>query len=125
MAIFFNEELLQELSCNDPLKYLALLEYHTHGNLAKNKYAKYKPSTKSLTGLSFLLYPEPLFKTTVDPLYKIQYIKAAAKRAYTLYKYHKILSLPLSYYPELNLAAAKSNPLLTVTNTELKFKYER
>lgn len=125
MALFFNINLLEELSCNDPNKFLALLEYHHNGGLAKSKYSKYKPATKSLSGNSYILNPDRLFSDkTTDILFKIQYIKLAARRDFALYKFHKYKGIQLSYYPDINIEAAKQNPLLIVTSTEIHFKYE-
>jgi hypothetical protein len=77
-----------------------------------------------MVGSSFLLNPEPLFKSNVDVLYIMQYIKLAAKRDYSLYKYYGVKSLPLSYFPDINLGVIKTNPLLKITPTEIFFEYE-
>lgn len=126
MATFFNEKLLEELSCNDPFKYLALLDYHCTGNIAKSRHSKYKPASKSLTGKSFLLNPRDIIHDKSNDVYhKVQYIKLAARRDYTLWKLYKYSGIQRSYYPDLNIEAAKHNPLLIVTPTEINFKYER
>lgn len=125
MALFFNIQLLEELSCNDPYKFMALLEYHRNGNIAKSKYSKYKPATKSLSGNSFILNPDRLFSDkTTDILFKLQYVKLAARRDFALYKFHGYKGIQLSYYPDINIEAAKQNPLLIVTSKEINFKYE-
>jgi hypothetical protein len=79
-----------------------------------------------MVGNSFLINPEPLFKIkkSVDILYIIQYIKLAAKRDYSLYKYYGVKSLQLSYFPDINLEVIKTNPLLKITPTEIFFAYE-
>ena len=125
MACFFDLRLLEELSGSDPYKFLALLEYHRNGGIAKSKFSRYKPATKSLTGSSFILNPDRLFSDkTTDILCKLQYIKLAARRDYALYKFHKYKGIQLAYYPDINIEAAKHNPLLIVTPTDIQFKYE-
>jgi hypothetical protein len=125
MALFFDIKLLEELACNDPYKFMALLEYHRSGGIAKSKFSRYKPATKSLSGNSYILNPDRLFSDrTTDILFKIQYIKLAARRDFSLWKFHKYKSIQLSYYPDINLEAAKHNPLLIVTDKEIHFKYE-
>ena len=126
MALFFNSDVLDELAGDDPNKYLALLEYKYSGNVAPHRKSKYKPATKSLSGNSFLLNPEPLFRDkNTDILYIVQYIKLAARRDFALYKFHNFTGLQLSYYPNIDLESVKHNPLLTVTNQQINFKYER
>ena len=123
--MFFNLQLLEELAGSDPNKFMALLEYHCKGGIARSKYSKYKPATKSLLGNSYILNPDTLFSDkTTDILFKIQYIKLAARRDFTLYKFHGYKGIQLSYYPDINIEAAKQNPLLIVTSTEINFKYE-
>ena len=125
MALFFNVRVLEELAGDDPYKFLALLEYHRTGGIAKSKFSRYKPATRSLSGGSFILNPDRLFSDkTTDILFKLQYIKLAARRDYSLYKFHKYKGIQLSYYPDINIEAAKHNPLLIVTSTEINFKYE-
>lgn len=124
MALFFNLETLEAQSCNDSNKFMAMLEYHYSKRLPF-KYSKYKPSKVSLAGSSFLLNPEPLFNDkSTDILYKLQYVKLAARRDYSFYKQYKSKSLQLSYYPDIIIAAIKHNPLLNITQSEILFKYE-
>ena len=125
MALFFSIDTLNELAGDDPNKFLALLEYKHTGGIAKSKHSKYKPATKSLAGGSFLLNPNRLFSDkSTDILFKIQYIKLAARRDYALWKFHKYKGIQLSYYPDINIEAAKHNPLLIVTSDQINFKYE-
>ncbi len=127
MLTFFNENLLQELSCNDPNYYLALLHFHVNGiKYPKTRNDKYKPSTKSLVGLSYLLNPKQLLSDkTVDIYHKIQYVKLASRRDYLLYKFYKDPTIDISFYPDINLNVAKQNPLLKVTSQKIHFKYEK
>lgn len=125
LALFFNINVLDELAGNDPYKFFALLEYHHNGGIAKSKYSKYKPASKSLAGHSFILNPDRLFSDkNTDILFKLQYVKLAARRDFALYKFHGYKGIQLSYYPDINIEAAKQNPLLIVTKTEINFKYE-
>lgn len=122
--LFFNLELLEALSCNDSNKFMALLEHH-HNKQLPSKWLKYQPSKQSLSGRSFLLHPEPLFKDKrVDILYKLQYVKLAARRDYSFYKEYNYRGLQTSYFPDLNYDGIKFNPLLKITQSEILFKYE-
>ena len=122
--MFFNLEVLEQQSGNDPNKFMAMLEYHYTKRLP-SKYAKYKPSKRSLHGTSFILNFDKLLEDrTTDILYKLQYIKLLARRDYSLYKLYKVRSLQLSFFPDVKLDQIKQNPLLLITPNEIKFKYE-
>lgn len=123
MALFFNLDTLEAQSCNDSVKFIGMLWYHYSRRLP-SRYSKIKPSRVSLSGHSFLLNPEPLFNDNTDILYKVQYIKLAARRDWNLYKQYKYKSLQTSFFPDLNYDAIRSNPLLKITPTEITFKYE-
>ena len=124
MTVFFNLQTLEAQSCNDSNKFMAMLEYHYSKKLP-SKYSKYKPSKVSLTGNSYLLNPVDLFNDkSTDILYKLQYVKLAGRREYSLYKLYKSKSLQLSYYPDIIYDAIKHNPLLQITQSEILFKYE-
>ena len=124
MALFFNIDVLEKEGGSDVNKFLSILEYHYSKKLPKNAYTKYKPSKANLTGSSFIVNPGPLFRSLVDPVYKVQYIKLAARRDYLLYKRYRIVTLDLSLYPDVDLAKINQNPLLTITNNQIKFKFE-
>ena len=124
MALFFNLKTLEQQSNGDTGKLMAMLEYHYSKRLPY-KYSKYKPSKVSLAGNCFILNPQELFAdSSVDVLFKIQYVKLAGRRDYNLYKQYKYRALQLSYYPDINIDLIKNNPLLTITKTEILFKYE-
>jgi len=124
MALFFNLKVLESQCGTNAAKFIALLEYHHTGRLA-NKRSKYKPSAVPLTGSSYILNPEPLFEdSSTDILFKVQYIKLAAYRDYSLYKLYKYKALDTSYFPDIKYDAIQHNPLLTITQKEIKFKYE-
>ncbi len=77
-------------------------------------------------GSSFLLNPDGiLLDKTTEPAYITQYIKLAGRRDLFLYKQYEMITLPLSYFTDINLTNIKTNPLLTITNTEIHFKYEK
>jgi hypothetical protein len=61
---------------------------------------------------------------TTDIRYLAQYLRLSARRDYLLYKTHRIKYLDLTYFSDLNLPALESNPLLEITNKQIKFKYE-
>lgn len=124
MVLFFDLETLEKQSGNDAQKMMALLAYHANKNLALKK-SKYKPSKVSLFGHCFLLnFNSLLSDKSTDILFKIQYIKLAARRDYTLYKLYQYKNLQLSFYPDINYDSIKQNPLLNITKTEIHFKYE-
>ena len=124
MALFFNLQTLETQSLNDANKFMAMLEYHYSKRLP-SKYSKYLPSKIPLNGTSYLLNPLALFNDkSTDILYKLQYIKLAGRRDYSLYKLYKYKALQLSYYPDIIYDTIKHNPLLTITKTEITFKYE-
>ena len=76
-------------------------------------------------GSSYLTSPGQLFfDRNTDILFKSQYIQLAARRSYQHYKDLGYKFLDLSYYPDLNINAIKYNPLLTITENKLYFKYE-
>lgn len=124
MAIFFNLQTLENQAGSDSNKFVALFEYH-YSKRVPYKYSKYKPSKIPLNGQSYLLNPTELFSDkSTDVLYKVQYIKLAARRDYSLYKLYKYKALQLSYYPDIVYDAIKTNPLLNITQSEILFKYE-
>lgn len=125
MALFFNLQLLESESGNDEQKFLKLLKYYYDNTTVVPKSEKYKPLQKSLKGNSFLINPRPvLYSTDRNPTDLVNYIKLAGRRDLLLYKNYKILHLDRSLYPDINIEAIKYNPLLTITNNHIKFKYE-
>lgn len=125
MALFFNLHNLELQAADDPKKFLALLEYHYTGSIPKRKNVKYKPSRLPMHGFSFMLNPAPIFDTKdIDIGYLVQYVKLAGRRDYALYNFNKVISLDLSYFPDLDREAIKTNPLLKVINNSLHFKFE-
>lgn len=123
--LFFNLDILEEQSSCDSNKFLTLLKFHYDKKTIPNKWDKYKPSKIPLHGHSYLLNPVDFFNDkSTDILYKVQYVKLAARRDYSLYKLYKYKALQTSFFPDLNYDAIRSNPLLKITPTEITFKYE-
>jgi hypothetical protein len=124
MTLFFNLETLQAQCNNDPNKFMAMLEYHYSKRLPKKR-SLYKPSKVSLLGNSYLLNPKDLFlDKSTDILYKLQYVKLAARRDYTAYTLYNYKALQTSYFPDIKYDLIKQNPLLNITSNEIFFKYE-
>jgi hypothetical protein len=125
MALFFNIKVLEEQAGQDTKKFIQLLEYHYKGTKIVNKWSKYKPSKVSLKGNSFLLNPVPvLYNTEHDPAHIVQYIRLAGRRDLMLYKTHGFTKLDTSFYPDLIIDNIKHNPLLTISNKTISFKFE-
>lgn len=125
MALFFNLKLLESQSTSNPEKLIALLRFHYEGKTIANKRNKYNPSTKSLVGNSFILNPVPiLYNKDTDPAYLSQYVKLAGRRDLSLFKLYRFIALDLSYYPDIDLNSIKTNPLLNISNHQIRFKFE-
>lgn len=108
------------------MKFVALLNYHYKGGLPKSRYTKYKPSKLPLNGYSFILNPGPVFNLEAhyDINYVVQYIKLCGLRDYAMFKFHGVRYLDTTYFPDLNINNIKHNPLLTLANKQINFKYE-
>lgn len=126
-TLFFNLHILEEDTLCDPIYLVtALHKFYKGQRLPKNIRETYKPLTRLRAGNSFLLNPAEFFDDKgSDPLHKAQYIRLAGRRDYQLFKQYGIKSLDLTLYPDLDFAAIRSNPLLTIANKQLNFKYER
>ena len=126
MTLFFNILVLEQETLCDPDYLVQALKFHWQKRtIAKHKHSVYKPIQKSLAGSSFLLNPTDFFKDkTTDIRYLAQYLRLCGRRDYSLFKSHRIKYLDLSYFSDLNIPALESNPLLEITNKQIKFKYE-
>lgn len=124
MTCFFNLKILELEAGSDSEKFLWLLYYHHTKSIPKSSRSKYKPSKYNLNGTSWLLKPDKLFELNIDNNYIVQYIKLAARRSYSFYKFYGIKTLDRSLFPDLNLENIKTNPLLKITNNLIYFKYE-
>lgn len=126
MALFFDLVTLEaETQCDPDYMVEALNLYYKGIRFPKNSRTKYKPLKKSLHGNSFLLNPESFFNDKItDIVYRAQYLRLAGRRDYALYSFHGYKDLDLSYYSDIDISAISSNPLLEITNNQIKFKYE-
>lgn len=125
MTIFFNLENMEKEAGGDHVKLLRIFDAFLHKKLP-GRYNSVPRTKLKLTGDSFLLNPEPLLEYIgkTDIAYIIQYLKLAAKRDYTLYKLYGVTGLLISYYPDIDLNKIRHNPLLEITETEIKFLFE-
>lgn len=124
MTFFFNLENLEKESCNNSTTFMNILDTIFYKKLP-SKRKGIKPIKLNMHGSSFILNLEPLLKlSTVDTSHIVQYVKLCGKRDYSMYKMFGVKTLDLSYYPDINLKAIKSNPLLQIAKSEIHFKYE-
>ena len=122
--LFFNLAVLQEVAGTNSSVLVSNLEkFYLYRNNKLNGY--YLPKYSLSGGSSFLINPAGLFddRSIIDT-YKAQYIILAGKRDFNLYKEYKVTTLDLSYFPDLQLEKLKNNPLLNITQQQIKFKYE-
>lgn len=125
MAFLFNLYKLEQHTECDPEKLVKVLElYFQKKTIPKNVHTKVKP-IQGLFGNSYLLNARDLFSDkNTDIGFKSQYIRLAGRRDYYQYRYYNIKYLDLSYYSDINLNAITPNPLLTITDNKIYFKYE-
>jgi hypothetical protein len=121
--LFFNLAQLQ-LAANGNSTTLVkeLKQYYLYRNKKLNGY--YLPKYSLVGGTSFLINPKELFNDSALDVYKAQYIILAGKRDLNLYKEYKVATLDLSFFPDLQVEKIKNNPLLNITQQQIKFKYE-
>lgn len=125
MILFFNLRTLEAKTKNNPKLLVETLQLHfLNKTLPKNARTQAKPLL-NMSGNSYIINAAPLFADkTTDIIYKAQYIKLAGRRDYLQYKLYGDTTLDLSYFLDINLDYIKHNPLLTITNNKIKFKYE-
>lgn len=125
MTLFFNLQTLEAKTKNNPKLLVDTLQLHfLNKTLPKNARTQAKPLL-NISGNSFLLNAAPLFADKItDIIYKAQYVKLAGRRDYLLYKLYGDKTLDLSYFLDINIDYIKHNPLLTITNNKIKFKFE-
>lgn len=126
-TLFFNLYNLERDTLCDPVYMLtALYKFYKGQRFPKNAKEKYKPLATLTAGTSFLLNPADFFNDkSTDPYYKVHYLRLAGRRDYQLYKQYGIKYLDLTLYPDVDLTAINLNPLLTISNKQIHFKYER
>ncbi len=126
MVLFFNLDTLEQDTHGDP-EYLvqALYKFYKGRHIPKHSQEQYKPLKRLKAGTSWLLNPEDFFNDkTVDSAYRAQYIRLAGRRDYQQYKIYGTKSLDLTLYPDINYKVISTNPLLTIANNQIYFKYE-
>lgn len=124
MALYFNLALLEDKTQCDPKNLFELLRLHySKKTIPKNNRSR-KPLV-NLSGTSFLLNPATLFNDkSTDIIFKAQYIRLAGRRDYAQYRYYGTKYLDLSFFSDINLDTLKHNPLLTIKQNKIYFKYE-
>lgn len=125
MTFFFNLSILEaDTQCNPLLMVEKLRLYYLKKRIPKNNSTKIKPIV-NLVGNSFLINANDFFNdTTTDVTYKSQYLQLAGRRDYSSYKFYGITYLDLTYFKDIDLQKIKTNPLLTITENKIYFKYE-
>jgi hypothetical protein len=124
MALLFNLNLLETETLCDAKNLVDMLRLHYSKKTIPRNFRSKKP-LKNLLGTSFLLNPAPLFSDkTTDVIFKAQYIRLAGRRDYANYKYYGIKYLDLSFFQDIDLDAIKHNPLLTIKENKIYFKFE-
>jgi len=123
--LFFNLELLEAVTAGDTTFLVEALRKLSLGRvIPRNTFEKHKPIDGLAQGTSFLLNAADLFKDNTDVVYKAQYIKLAGRRDFASYKILGSKNLDLSFFPDIDLRAIKSNKLLDITSKSITFKYE-
>jgi hypothetical protein len=125
MTLFFNILLLeQDTQCNPKLMVEKLKLWYSRKRIPKNYATKIKPLSK-LFGDSFLLNPQSFFEDqTTDIIYKSQYLQLAGRRNYSDFVHFGATYLDLTLFQDVDLDKLKTNPLLTIANNKIYFKYE-
>jgi hypothetical protein len=125
MILFFNLSLLEADTLGNPRQMVEKLHlFYTKKHLPKNSYSKVKP-IRNLTGSSYILNPAEFFADNITGIiYKSQYIQLAGRRDYSLYKLFNQKYLDLSYFKDIDINNIKTNPLITITQNKIYFKYE-
>jgi hypothetical protein len=125
MTLFFNISLLeQDTQCNPKLMVEKLRLWYGRKRIPKSYDTKIKPISR-LFGDSFLLNPQDFFSDTkTDITYKSQYLQLAGRRIWSDYIHFGATYLDLSLFEDVDLIKLKTNPLLTIKNNKIYFKYE-
>jgi len=125
MILFFNLSVLEAETLGNPRQMVEKLHlFYTKKQMPKNSYSKIKP-IRNLIGNSYLINPNGFFSdNTTDIIYKSQYIQLAGRRDYGAYKLYNVRYLDLSYFKDIDLDKIKTNPLITITQNKIYFKYE-
>ena len=124
MILFFNIDNLDKESAGNCKRFLQLLYNHYHKKPVIDR-RNFKAPKLPLTGNSFLLDTMSLLYERTDLEYLVQYVRLAARRDYLLFKSFGETTLPLSFFPDIDMAKIKHNPLLTITEDKIFFKHEK
>lgn len=126
MILFFNYSKLHEQAKANPNRLLALLHQLYYKKIPKSsKDPTRAHGIEKIKGDNFILNPEPiLVKNNTDVIYLAQYIALCSMRNYTDFKLSREKAVILSYYPDLLVHKIRSNPLVEITQTHIKLKYE-
>lgn len=123
--LFYDLSVIEQASLGSSKRFIGLLYRHYTNSIPKTFSHAASAPKGTVTGHSFLLNPQDFFKDyTTDLNHKIQYLKLSARRDYSMYKLYGYKGLHRSFFPDLNYDAIKHNPLLTITKTDIFFKYE-
>ena len=123
--LFFDIQKLEKLADGNDLKFVFLLyKWWKYKDLVFRKGDKFRLTEPLAGNTGWLIHPEKLFTQADDVIFMVQYIRLAAKRDLLMFNHYGVTTLPTSYYTDLNIEQLKHNPLLTITDTEIKFKYE-
>jgi hypothetical protein len=125
MILFFNLGILEAETLGNPKQMVEKLRlFYTKKQIPKNSYSKVKP-IRNLIGNSYLINPDGFFADNItDIIYKSQYIQLAGRRDYGAYKLYNVKYLDLSFFKDIDLDNIKTNPLITITQNKIYFKYE-
>jgi hypothetical protein len=125
MILFFSLSILEAETLGNPKQMVEKLRlFYIKKQIPKNSYSKVKP-IRNLIGNSYLINPDGFFADNItDIIYKSQYIQLAGRRDYSLYKLFNVKHLDLSYFKDIDLDNIKTNPLITITQNKIYFKYE-
>lgn len=125
MILFFSLSILEAETLGNPKQMVEkLCLFYTKKQIPKNSYSKVKP-IRNLIGNSYLINPDGFFADNItDIIYKSQYIQLAGRRDYSAYKLYNVKHLDLSYFKDIDLDNIKTNPLITITQNKIYFKYE-
>jgi hypothetical protein len=125
MILFFNLGILEAETLGNPKQMVEKLRlFYTKKQIPKNSYSKVKP-IRNLIGNSYLINPDGFFADNItDIIYKSQYIQLAGRRDYSAYKLYNVKYLDLSFFKDIDLDNIKTNPLITITQNKIYFKYE-
>ena len=124
MAFKFNLKYLEDIS-SSASNFVLTLKYYYFNYPVKPYNVSRKFDRRRMVGYSWLSNAKDLLLDNhTDPVYIVQYVKLAGLRDLALYQLYGDKSLDLSFYPDINIQNISHNPLLSIKNNRLYFKYE-